>query len=118
MLVPDVFRALPESPEKLRLRGPMRLKTVAEVLQWTCHFLCEQLITARHGLVHLTFRMQGERFKRLYHTPAFNYDCFLVCLFVIPPANEVVGVYSDPYVRPFVRPSVRPSLPISNPLLL
>mgnify|MGYP003686000751 CR=1 FL=1 len=36
----------------------------------------------------------------------------------IPPANEVAGVYSDPYVRPFVRPSVRPSLPISNPLLL
>ena len=26
-----------------------------------------------------------------------------------PPANEVSGVYSDPYVRPFVRPSVRPS---------
>ena len=36
----------------------------------------------------------------------------------IPPANEVAGVYSDPYVRPFVRPSVRPSLPISNQLLL
>ena len=40
----------------------------------------------------------------------------------IPPANEVAGVYSYPYVRPFVRlsvrPSVRPSLPISNPLLL
>ena len=35
----------------------------------------------------------------------------------IPPANEVAGVYSDPYVRPFVHPSVRPSLPISNPLL-
>ena len=38
--------------------------------------------------------------------------------FVIPPANEVAGVYSDPYVRPFVRsfvrsfvlPSVRPCL--------
>ena len=45
MLVPDVFRALPESPEKLRLRGPLRLKTVAEVWQWTRHFLCEQLIT-------------------------------------------------------------------------
>ena len=30
-------------------------------------------------------------------------------LFVITPANEVAGVYSDPYVRPFVRPSVRPS---------
>ena len=29
--------------------------------------------------------------------------------FIIPPANEVAGVYSDPYVRPFVRPSVRPS---------
>ena len=37
--------------------------------------------------------------------------------FFIPPANEVAGVYSDPYVRPFVRsfvrsfvrPSVRPS---------
>ena len=32
---------------------------------------------------------------------------------IIPPANEVAGVYSDPYVRPsvrtFVRPSVRPS---------
>ena len=30
---------------------------------------------------------------------------------VIPPANEVAGVYSDPYVRPFLRPSVRPSPP-------
>ena len=29
----------------------------------------------------------------------------------IPPANEVAGVYSDPYVRPFVRSSVRPSVP-------
>ena len=28
----------------------------------------------------------------------------------IPPANEVAGVYSDPYVRPFVRPSVPPNL--------
>ena len=28
---------------------------------------------------------------------------------IIPPANEVAGVYSDPYVRPFVRLSVRPS---------
>ena len=41
---------------------------------------------------------------------------------IIAPANEVAGVYSDPYVRPFVRPSVhpsvRPSLPISNLLLL
>ena len=24
---------------------------------------------------------------------------------MIPPANKVWGVYSDPYVRPFVRPS-------------
>ena len=34
---------------------------------------------------------------------------------IIPPSNEVAGVYSDPYVRPFVRPSVclsvRPSVP-------
>ena len=30
--------------------------------------------------------------------------------FIIPPANEVAGVYSDPYVRPFVRPSVPPNL--------
>ena len=30
-------------------------------------------------------------------------------LMIIHPANEVAGVYSDPYVRPFVRPSVRPS---------
>ena len=49
----------------------------------------------------------------------------LICTcipFIIPPANEVAGVYSDPYVRPFVRSSarsiVRPFLPISNPLLL
>ena len=41
-----------------------------------------------------------------------------VIKFIIPPANEVAGVYSDPYVRPFVRPSVRPSVQISNPLLL
>ena len=39
-------------------------------------------------------------------------------IFIKPTANEVEGVYSDPYVRPsvrsFLRPSVRPSLPISN----
>ena len=35
----------------------------------------------------------------------------------IHTANEVAGVYSDPYVRPFVRSSVRPSVPISNRLL-
>ena len=29
--------------------------------------------------------------------------------FLYTPANEVAGVYSDPYVRSFVRPSVRPS---------
>ena len=44
-----------------------------------------------------------------------NFDCLeidiiiirlVVCLlFIIPPANEVAGVYSDPYVRSFVRPS-------------
>ena len=38
---------------------------------------------------------------------------------IIPPANEVAGVYSDPYVRLSVRSFVRPSVPqISNPLLL
>ena len=42
----------------------------------------------------------------------------LFCNIFIPPANEVAGVYSDPYVHPFVHPSVHPSLPISNPLLL
>ena len=46
----------------------------------------------------------------------------LLKIFIIPPANEFAGVYSDPYVCPFVRssvhPSVLPSLPISNPLLL
>ena len=36
----------------------------------------------------------------------------------IPPANEVAGLYSVPYVRPLVRPSVRPSILCSNPLLL
>ena len=30
---------------------------------------------------------------------------------IIPPANKVAGVYSDPYVRPFVRSFVRPSVP-------
>ena len=30
---------------------------------------------------------------------------------IIPPANEVAGVYSDPYVRPFVRSFVRSSVP-------
>ena len=34
-------------------------------------------------------------------------------IFIIPPANEVAGVYSDPYVRPFVRSFVRPSVPQS-----
>ena len=32
-----------------------------------------------------------------------------IFLLFIPPANEVAGVYSDPYVRPLVRSSVRPS---------
>ena len=31
--------------------------------------------------------------------------------FLYTPANEVAGVYSDPYVRSFVRPFVRPSVP-------
>ena len=37
---------------------------------------------------------------------------FLIALFIIPPANKVWGVYSDPYVRPFVFvcPSVPPNL--------
>ena len=34
---------------------------------------------------------------------------------IIPPANKVTGVYSDPYVRPsirsFVRSFIRPSIP-------
>ena len=34
-------------------------------------------------------------------------------IFIIPPANEVAGVYSDPYVRPFVRSFVRPSVRLS-----
>ena len=32
-----------------------------------------------------------------------------VILLIKPPANEVAGVYSDPYVRPFVGSFVRPS---------
>ena len=36
---------------------------------------------------------------------------FIEIFVVIPPANEVAGVYSDPYVRPFVRSNVRPSVP-------
>ena len=35
-------------------------------------------------------------------------DLYLTCSLksaLYPPANEVAGVYSDPYVRPFVRPS-------------
>ena len=40
---------------------------------------------------------------------------FIYNFIIIPPANEVAGVFSDPYVRPFVRPfvrsSVRPSVP-------
>ena len=52
-----------------------------------------------------------------YHKTGYE-EVFLI----IPPANEVAGVYSDPHVRPFVRPSVhplvRPAVPISNPLLL
>ena len=30
---------------------------------------------------------------------------------ITPPANEVAGVYSDPYVRPSVRSFLRPSVP-------
>ena len=36
---------------------------------------------------------------------------------IIPPANEVAGVYSDPYVRPFVRSFVRPSVRPSQSLI-
>ena len=36
---------------------------------------------------------------------------------IIPPANEVAGVYSDPYVRPFVRPFVRSSVRPSQSLI-
>ena len=36
---------------------------------------------------------------------------------IIPPANEVAGAYSDPYVRPFVRSSVRPSVRPSKSLI-
>ena len=57
----------------------------------------------------------GSEFNMLVKTNQHVYHTSEV---FIPPANEVSGVYSDPYVRPFVRPSVRPSLPISNPLLL
>ena len=39
-------------------------------------------------------------------------DYMCVDIFIIPPANKVSVVYSDPYVRPSVRPS------LSNPLLL
>ena len=38
-------------------------------------------------------------------------------IFIIPPANEVAGVYSDPYVRPFVRSSVCPSVRPSQSLI-
>ena len=38
-------------------------------------------------------------------------DCDSIHTLFIPPANEVAGVYSDPYVRPFVRSFVRPSIP-------
>ena len=38
-------------------------------------------------------------------------------VFIIPPANEVAGVYSDPYVHPFVRLFVRPSVPPSQSLI-
>ena len=48
----------------------------------------------------------------------WNFTGDNMCELIIPPANEVAGVYSDPYDRPFVRSFVRPSLPISNPLLL
>ena len=59
-------------------------------------------------------------------SPIDRNGIYLLWYIIIPPANEVAGVYSDPYVRPFVRsfvrsfvrPSVRPSLSISNPLLL
>ena len=38
-----------------------------------------------------------------------TWTVYNVILLIIPPANEVAGVYSDPYVRPFVRSFVRPS---------
>ena len=40
----------------------------------------------------------------------FWFHNFLSMRLIIPPANEVAGVYSDPYVCPFVRPSVPPNL--------
>ena len=42
------------------------------------------------------------------------HNLFQVALnIIIPPANEVAGVYSDPYVRSFVRPLVRPAVRLS-----
>ena len=67
------------------------------------------ILTQRHWIVYIDFY--------------FIHKSIILCevmhmLIFIPPANEVAGVYNDPYVRPFVRSFLRPSLPISNPLLL
>ena len=46
----------------------------------------------------------------LFFTFTFFALSLFLTTFIIPPTNEVAGVYSDPYVRPFVRSSVHPSV--------
>ena len=42
-------------------------------------------------------------------TYVYPIPIIIYSIIIIPPANEVAGVYSVPYVRPFVRSSVRPT---------
>ena len=98
----------------LSLSLPLSLSLSLVILYWTVtcmnyHLICITLNFAARKLYLTTKRL----FVEAFHL------CFVSFKeLIIPPANEVAGVYSDPYVRPSVRSSVRPSLPISNPLLL
>ena len=47
--------------------------------------------------------------KKLHVASVYEIN-FLKLVIIIPPTNEVAGIYSDPYVRPFVRPSIPPNL--------
>ena len=75
-----------------------------------------------HRVYILTLQINGSYFKQghIYRfTFSFNIAYYIVFNggIFIPPANEVAGIYSDPYVRPFVRSFVRPSVRPSQSLI-
>ena len=65
------------------------------------NLICKELIRIKLSAIQCSWNLKKIK--------AFSNIYSLVHVLVIPPANEVAGVYSDPYVRPFVCSSVRPS---------